>query len=51
MRTRTIAFLSGIVIFLHISALPPLWILFFLPVILAVALLLFKDRTPYLYCW
>ncbi len=51
MRTGTIAFLGGIVIFLQISTLPSLWILLFPPITLLVALPLIKDRTPYLYCW
>jgi len=38
MRTGTIAFLIGIVVFLQVSTLPPLWLLVFLPITL-VALL------------
>lgn len=35
MRTGTIAFLTGIVIFLQVSTLPPLWLLVFLPLTLS----------------
>ena len=51
MRTGTIAFLGGIVIFLQISTLPSRWTLFFLPITLSIALFLFKNRIPYIYCW
>jgi len=39
MRAGTIAFLSGIVVFLQVSTLPPLWLLVFLPLTLSVLLL------------
>ena len=39
MRAGTIAFLIGIVVFLKVSTLPPLWLLVFLPITLAALLL------------
>jgi len=46
MRTGTVAFLVGIVIFLQVSALPPLWLLVFLPLALSV---LFHRSKPQLF--
>ena len=44
MRAGTIAFLIGIVVFLQVSTLPPLWLLVFLPVTLSVLLLRTKPQ-------
>jgi drug/metabolite transporter (DMT)-like permease len=45
MRTGTIAFLIGVVIFLHVSALPPQWVLLSLAVAILALLILPKSQT------
>jgi competence protein ComEC len=51
MRTWTIAFLIGIVIFLHVSGLPPQWSLVSLPVVILALLVLSKCQILYGTIW